>query len=121
MKLEEFLVKAKLNTYANSGEGDEKKLEDGSRELVYEEVEYKYRDRYFGFNPFIGEEVVWKEGIVIWAMNYYGAILSNNISAKEVYEFLKKAMQQVKEGRPFRGPSKFKEGDFYIQMKTNVR
>lgn len=55
MELQDFLVKAKINTYASSGEGGEKKLEDGGRELIFENGEYKYRDRYFGFNPFIGE------------------------------------------------------------------
>ncbi len=111
MELAKFLVNAKISTYASVGEREEKVLEDGSYELTYEEGEYKYRDRYFGFNPFIGEEVVWQNGKIIWAMNYYGGITSE-IPAKEIYAFLKKAMRQVKEDRPFRGPGNFREGDF---------
>ena len=42
-------------------------------------------------------------------MNFYGSVDENKVSAKEVYEFLKKAMSLVKEDRPFRGPSEFKD------------
>ena len=44
MKLDEFLVKVKKNTYASNGEGGEKKLENGGKELTYTEGEYKYVD-----------------------------------------------------------------------------
>ena len=63
-KLSDFLVKAKINTYASGKEFD------------FEEKEFRYRDRYFGFNPFIGEEVVWQKKEIIWGMNYYGRIVS---------------------------------------------
>ena len=48
MSLSTFLVKAKKNTYASVGEGSEERLEDSSKELIYEESDFKYRDRYFG-------------------------------------------------------------------------
>ena len=88
MELSKFLVKAKIATYASEGEGGEKDLEDGSKELTYEEEEFRYRDRYFGFNPFSGEEVVWKNNEFIWVMNYYGKVVSDKIPAKQIYEFL---------------------------------
>jgi len=112
MELNEFLVKAKINTYASNGENKERKLEDGSKELVYEDGEWKYRDRYFGFNPFIGEEVVWKNDGVVWGMNYYGTIIGKETDAKSLYQFLQKAMRLVKSERPFRGPTEFCEGDW---------
>lgn len=121
MELSEFLVRAKINTYASSGEGGERRLEDGSKELVYEEDDWKYRDRYFGFNPFVGEEVVWKNGKAIWAMNYYGRITAKNVPVEEVYEFLKKAMKHVKEDRPFRGPAEFREENFkYVDQSEGT-
>jgi len=112
MELNEFLVKAKINTYASSGEGGEKILEDGGKELNYETGEWKYRDRYFGFNPFIGEEVVWKNGKAAWGMNYYGGIVSDKVVARQLYQFLQKAMKLVKMERPFRGPQQFQEDDW---------
>lgn len=44
-QLSKFLVEAKINTYASSGEGGEKILPDGSKELEFEKKEFKYRDR----------------------------------------------------------------------------
>jgi hypothetical protein len=119
MELSKFLVKAKIATYASEGEANERVLEDGAKELIFEDGEFKYRDRYYGFNPFIGEEIVWKNGKIVWSMNYYGKIVSDVVSAKEIYEFLKMAMRQVKEDRPFRGPNNFKSGDFeYIDESS---
>ena len=119
MTLNEFLVKAKTNTYARNGEGEEKILEDGGKELVYAEGVWGYRDRYFGFNPFIGEEIVWKNEKAYWAMNYYGLILSNKVAAQNVYEFLKKSLKQVVSDRPFRGPTELTEGDWMYRDESS--
>ncbi|MDP3956840.1 MAG: DUF5680 domain-containing protein [bacterium] len=110
MKLEEFLVKAKINTYAGNGEGNERKLDDGSKELRYKKGKWRYRDRYFGFNPFGGEEIVLQDGKIIWLMNYHGRIVSKNVLTEDVYVFLKKALSLVRKNKPFRGPDKFQEG-----------
>jgi len=119
MELSKFLVKAKRSTYASVGEAEEKVLEDSAKELTFEEGIFKYRDRYYGFNPFIGEEVIFKNGKIVWSMNYYGKIVSDVVPAKQIYDFLKMAMRQVKEDRPFRGPNNFKNGDFeYIDQST---
>ena len=119
MKLKKFLVKAKINTYASGGEEQEVDLEDGSKELVYKEGELEYRDRYFGSNHFIGEEIVWKDKKTVWGMNYYGKILSKEIDAKMVYEFLKKALLQVEESIPFRGPKVFNRGAFSYRNSSS--
>jgi hypothetical protein len=118
MDLAEFLVKAKKATYASDGEGNETQLPDGTRELIYEENGYKYRDRYFGFNPFGGEEVVWYGGEVVWIMNYYGKTTTKDVPPKNIYEFLKKAMSQVTLDKPYRGPDTFNDGDFQYMDKS---
>ncbi len=112
MELSELLVKAKKTSYASGNKA--KVLADGFEEFVYEEEGYKYRDRYYakGPNPFGGEELVWYNGEVIWIMNFYGYLISNNIESEVVYAFLRKAMSLLTKERPFRGPSKFKEGKF---------
>ena len=109
--LKEFLVKAKIATYASDGEGGERKLEDGGRELSFSQGAYKYRDRYYGFNPFIGEEVVWLDGRVVWGMNYCG-MLVNGVDAKAVYGFLKKALKKVPVSVPYRGPELLEENGY---------
>ncbi|MFA5013842.1 MAG: DUF5680 domain-containing protein [Candidatus Paceibacterota bacterium] len=119
MELKDFLVEAKINTYAKDGEGGERVLEDGSKELIYENKEWKYRDRYFGFNPFIGEEAVWENGKMIWGMNYYGKILSDKVDVSQVYQFLKKAMRLVEADRPFRGPTELQEEEWDYRDENN--
>jgi len=117
-KLKKFLVRAKINTYATDGEDNEKTLLDGTKELEFKEGDFLYRDRYFGSNPFIGEEVVFYNGKVIWGMNYCGGAISD-VSSEEVYVFLKKALRKVDEIIPFRGPKFFNEGDSKYINKVN--
>jgi hypothetical protein len=112
MELVEFLIKAKLHGYASAGERNETTLDDGGKQLTYSEGPYQYRDRYFGFNPFIGEEVVWQDGRIVWGMNFYGAVLDETISAGAMYRFLQQAMRQVQPDRPYRGPEYFRTGDW---------
>ena len=115
MNLKQFIVKAKINGYANKGEAKEAILVDGCKELTFEEGQFKYRDRYFGWNPFIGEEIVWQDNTVIWAMNYYGIVFNEVKPTNQVYIFLQKALKHVKDDRPFRGPSSFEEADLEYQ------
>jgi len=111
LELCKFLVKAKINTYTSGREGTI--LTDGSKELTFEEGEFVYRDKYHGFNPFIGGEVVFCKGKCIWGMNYYGYIIpSEGISQKEVYAFLREALKKVGKEKPFRGPKKYEENSF---------
>ncbi len=119
MKLTEFIIKAKKNTYASDGEGGEKSLGDNSKEFLFKNKSFLYRDRYFNSKgKFIGEEIVFKSKKPIWGMNYYGKILVNSISNKKVYSFLKKAILKVEKDRPFRGPRKFLEGNFLYFDKS---
>ncbi|MEK7464475.1 MAG: DUF5680 domain-containing protein [Patescibacteria group bacterium] len=111
-KLINFLINAKKSTYA-SAQGDSKKvLADSSKEFIYSEGDLTYRDRYFGSDSFAGEEVVFSNNEAIWVMNYQGSILDKTISEKEVYGFLKKALLNVTEEMPFRGPSEFTQNDY---------
>jgi len=117
-QLSKFLVKAKINTYASSGEGGEKILPDGGKEFKFKERKFKYRDRYFGFNPFISEEIVWQNEKIVWGMNYYGEIITKIFSAKDIYYFLQEALKRASEDKPFRGPDNFKKADFEYSNKT---
>ncbi len=117
-QLSKFLVKAKINTYASSGEEGEKILEDGAKELKFGEGKLKYRDRYFGFNPFIGEEIVFQNGKSIWGMNYYGGVISEVAPPRKIYQFLQEVLKKIRKQKPFRGPDKFKKDDFEYINKT---
>ena len=117
-RLIKFLLQAKKSTYAGA-KGDSKRiLFDGSKEFAFTAGEYCYRDRYFGSNPFAGEEVVFFNNETIWVMNYRGYILDKTINNKEVYSFLKQALMNVPKASPFRGPSEFVLGDYKYVSKA---
>jgi hypothetical protein len=105
-----FLITAKKNTYASSKMSD-RLNKDGSKEFVFEKEDLKYVDRFLGYNPFSGSEIVFKNNKPIWTLNYYGLVDTILISEKEVYSFLKKALQKVEERFPLRGPNYYKEED----------
>ena len=113
-----FLVKAKFNTYATKGETKEKINLNGEKELTFKENNLKYKDKYFGYNPFIGEEIVWKNDDIIWGMNYYGKVTSKKVLPAKIYEFLKEALKTVDVSTPFRGSKKYKKQNFIYTNKT---
>ena len=119
MDLEEFLVKAKIATYTSSGDEIGSVLDDGFKELTFETEGYVYRDRYLGFEPFIGQEIVLLDEKPIWGMNYYGKVLSSVVTTQETYEFLRKALRLVLPDSPFRGPKSFREGTFDYKSKSS--
>jgi Domain of unknown function (DUF5680) len=112
-ELARFLLRAKLATYASGGEAAERDLDAGSKYFEFEVKKsgLKYTDRYFGFNPFGGEEIVYKNGKPVWIMNYYGVSVTQGIvDARQIYSFLRKAMRKVDTASPFRGPKSLKQG-----------
>lgn len=112
MELVEFLLEAKLHGYASVGERDETKLEGGGKRLSYRARSFLYQDTYYGNDPFIGEELVWQDGVALWGMNFYGLVLEVDIPSGDIYRFLQQAMRQVGPERPFRGPDNFRAGDW---------
>ena len=113
--LREFIVSAKLHTYAAGVSA--RTLPDGSKELAYTHEPWHYQDRYVGFASFAGQEIVWYEGRSHWTMGYYGGIdtdapLPDNDSATRIYTFLQAALREVTPEHPFRGPHTFRDGDY---------
>ncbi len=110
-ELSQFLVKAKVNTYASDPKATI--LRDGTKELVFSEGRLFYRDRYLGESSFIGQELVFHQDEHLWGMNYYGyAIPSKDFSLRNLYTFLRKALKRVDVKKPFRGPEKYEERFF---------
>ena len=111
-QLSSFLVAAKRATYASVGEVGERTLPDGAKELVYEAGLFRYRDRYFGSNPFLGEEIVFHKSKPVWGMNYCGLVVSVRVESNDVYEFLRLCLQEVTVSKPFRGPRSLTRDDW---------
>lgn len=111
MTLVEFIIKAKIAGYTAGGENEELSFDDGSKGFTYSSCEYKYIDRYYGFNPFSGTEHIYSnDDSLIWKMNYYGEIIDTSSDPLKVYTFLREAMSSITPEYPFRGPANFKKG-----------
>jgi hypothetical protein len=107
--LVKFLIKARRATYAIP---DGESSEDGGEQLTYMAGSMAYRDRYFGMNPYGGQELVWNVGHVVWMMNYYAEVTSDDIPLSDIYEFQRLVMGNPVEEKPMRGASGFRQGDF---------
>jgi Domain of unknown function (DUF5680) len=113
MQLIEFILKAKLAGYANNAEEQKIKFPDDSVGFKYITEHFDYLDRYYGSNPFTGsEQVSNKEDSLIWTMNYFGGVTSNDESLGEIYSFLKEAMSLITQDYPFRGPKEYQSDRF---------
>ena len=114
-KLAEFLVRAKIQTYAGDGKEVEPQRP-GFNELEYSEDDFEYRDSYAGFYCAPGQEVVRFNGKPIWAMAYNGGMIKkyqdDEAFSSMTFAFLKEALKRVDKSRPFRGPESLKDGDF---------
>jgi len=107
----DFLIKAKVNTYAAGSVEPVPPSRPGSKDLHYTEGNYQYIDTYLGEIDFIGEEAVWQNGCAIWAMNYYGVMLVKEIPAGFI-DCLLAALRQVPPEAPYRGPAGLEHGPF---------
>jgi hypothetical protein len=105
-----FLVKAKQNTYASGNPADQTSRP-ASHDMHFEEAPYLYIDTWLGGFHFIGEEAVWKDGVCLWGMNYYGKMLTEKVP-DEFSHFLKASLSRIPAEAPYRGPSSYMEGDF---------
>lgn len=107
-----FLVRAKKSTYA-AGRAAKKNIEgDHSTTLIFEDGDWKYHDNYFGGEPFGGREVVFFQNRPVYMMVYYGWVIEGVSDFQAVYKTLQEALTLIPENKPFRGPEKYKPGDF---------
>ena len=111
-ELDAFIVKAKSSTYVGDGEHTTS-CRVGSHDLRFISGEWAYLDSYFGGTDFIGEEVIYFDDKPVWAMNYYGRILRDDlITASQTGQMIKASLSLMyKEGR-FLGGFQHTENQF---------
>ena len=72
MNIIEFLIKAKISTYADGIKYKVASTRPNSIDYHYEEDSFIYHDTYFGSKEFYGEEIVYFDNLPIWHMEYKG-------------------------------------------------
>lgn len=110
-QLHTFIVRAKAATYVGSGQ----KLLPyrlGSHDLQFFDGDWAYHDSYLGESDFIGQEAVYYQGWVVWAMNYYGRILDpERITSAQAGAMITASLTRLyAEGR-FLGGFEYSEGE----------
>lgn len=124
-ELKEFLIKAKKSTYANSEAPkiDSTRLE--SKDYEYKEMikenQFIYHDTYFGGINFMGEEIVYKNDLPIWGMNYYGVTIDDSLSEEAMDKALRPALMQVgtDSSIPVRGPKEYCNDEYQYTFTSN--
>lgn len=120
--LKKFLVNANAKGYAGDGKEFTPPQRPGFEELEYAEGDWLYHDSYSGHYLAPGQEVVYFKGKPIWAMAYAGGMKFKYHGIKdlthETFVFLKKALLATDPEKPFRGPEKFKEGEWQYVSKV---
>lgn len=106
--LTQFLNVANKSTYANKDAPKAASSRLHSEDYCFEQDGLIYHDTYFGNRDFMGEEIVYEHSKPIWGANYFGFVLEESVSEKDVYDFLRKAlMQEYSDTIPVRGPTSF--------------
>ncbi len=112
-ELTKFLKVAKKNTYASETAKKSPSQRPGSNDYEYVEGNLTYHDTYFGGRGFIGEEVVYENGIPQWAMNYNGYVVDPSVVEVEIDKSLRAALKQDSVDMiPVRGPKSFKAENY---------
>ncbi len=110
-ELNTFIVHAKAATYVGNGE-HATPCRLGSHDLRFSDGDWSYHDSYFGGTDFIGEEVVYFAEKPIWAMNYYGRILRDDlITAPEAGGMIKASLSLMYKEERFLGGFEHTEND----------
>jgi hypothetical protein len=119
LSLIEFILMAHKHTYAAPKEVKKKyrcenPILPGHKDYDFVYGDWRYHDSYAGTKWAPGREVVFYKGEPVWCMSYQGQTVPGLAEdfIEETFEFLKKALRTITVDLPFRGPSRFEEGDF---------
>lgn len=113
--IKEFLIESKKQTYANEKVEKVSSSRYGSKDYEYKKDNMIYHDTYFGGTNFIGEEVVYLDNEIYWAMNYYGITFDETLGEEAIDSTLRPALMLVGEDNnviPIRGPKEFINGEY---------
>ena len=117
MNIIDFLIKAKISTYADGIKYKVTSTKPNSVDYHYAEDNYIYHDTYFGSKEFYGKETVYFDDKPIWYMEYKGGVINDETA--EVYaKVLKPALKNINCKFPLRGPKEFLVDDYKYTFES---
>ncbi len=124
-ELSEFIVEGNLETWA-AGKGEVEPTRPGRIRHVYERGDWKLDDEYRAYFKAPGETAVSYKGVEVWVMAYGGTGMREGYDklAPPTFQLLQRALTNVTQGLPFRGPEYYseKEGDweYFFEHKGDI-
>ena len=116
-QFKKFLITAQM-PHAK-GTSNAKRVEDGAVLITYEQDDWKFRDEFYGGEPYGGREVIHYKNKPVWIMVYYGQVHDTDLAANDVYNFLRRALQFPPDDLPLRGPNTYKENN--LEYRNDVK
>lgn len=108
--LKAFIVKAQA-PHAFDTANVTKSEADGAWTIVETDGDFKLVDKWFGGEPYGGQETIYYKDKAVWVMVYYGRVYDTELDANDVYDFLRKTLQFPPKDKPYRGPEEYAEGN----------
>lgn len=122
-ELLDFLIEAKIQTYANENVEKVDSSRQNSIDYEYKNETMTYHDTYFGGTNFMGEEIIYtNEGLPIWGMNYYGRLLDDSLTEEAMDKALRPALMLVGQSQdvlPLRGPKEYVNNEYKYTFDSN--
>ncbi len=85
----------------------------GSHDLQFFMDDWAYHDCYLGESDFIGEEIVYYRGKVVWGMNYFGRILQpEKITSAQAGAIIQQSLSKMYQSGRFLGGFQYTVGEF---------
>lgn len=101
--LETFIVRAKAASYVGNGR-QLLPYRLGSHDLQFADGDLVYHDSYVGEGDFAGQEIVYLERRVVWAMSYFGRIVRQDlITPADAGRIIKESLWNLYEQGRFLG------------------
>ena len=115
-RFKQFLYQANIHGYG-SADVNRQNLPNGEHIITFTQDEFELRDVYYGGEPYAGQEVIFRDGVAMWAMQYRGSIVEGE-DFGPIYTFLGKALTNTKLGLP-RGVDGFSDDNFTYVITMN--
>lgn len=110
-QLTKFLLASNTAGYVSGEEKLWVKNADGSTTIPFVQGAWKSHDNFYGGEPYGGRLVVFFREKPVWIMVYYGWVAAG-ANPDSVYQVLRKALKEMPEDAPLRGPGLLKDGLF---------
>jgi hypothetical protein len=106
-ELKEFYYKASMHGYGSEANQTDAESADGSTVIEYESGDWRYKDVYYGGEPYSGMTTIFFRGVACFTLVYWGKVLPG-VKKQDVYDCLMPALMKANPSHPWRGPNVFR-------------